>query len=204
MYGRKATSPFSATLTTNEPWNRKQLIAHKRAIECCEFELRRAQEIMTKQYERKCRDRHQFKKDDLVWIYTPARMKGIGKFRHRYRGPCRIINTDCGFDNYELIYIPDGRHILTHVSFIQPLNVRDDILDNEAKIFQEVEDKLNEYRGRAFDLDEIYEDEEISDDFEIIQRARVRNKSSRYEHRLLARFTDGVERWMSIDGHIID
>ena len=108
-----------------------------------------------------------------------AKPKGVGKLRHKWRGPYEVIQaTD--FDNFSLREAQTDKVINVHVSKMQPFHLPNEVLMTSvlqlAKLF-----------------DENIDEKEVDVEDYFTKRRQVRNKSGRYVTQV--KFQD---KWMSI------
>ena len=74
-----------------------------------------------------------FYKDDLVCVLFPAHCASVGKLKHKWRGPYKIIEVDVGFDNVEVIEMATRKRRIVHISFLQPYYVQERVLMSVIK-----------------------------------------------------------------------
>ncbi|KAI9998262.1 hypothetical protein PInf_002624 [Phytophthora infestans] len=99
--------------------------------------------------QRKVRTGREFRPNQLVWVYRPARGPGITKFGHRWRGPAQIVGA-AGYDNFLIKMLGSGKEIVTHCSFLLSYYYPTHLLDDMAA---DIASDLREEAIAAADID---------------------------------------------------
>ncbi|KAE9286266.1 hypothetical protein PF001_g21522 [Phytophthora fragariae] len=163
MMGRKLRTPAELLRrnrlvyphSTLEAYHEVLLQDLRTARELAAIALQKEQSRQALYYNRRnARHRSDFRLQQLVWIYRPAKGPGITKFGHRWRGPAQIVE-DAGYDNYLVRMLESGRELVTHCSFLLPYSYPTNLLDQMA---QDIALDLREEAIAAADIDP--EDEE--------------------------------------------
>ncbi|KAI9984069.1 hypothetical protein PInf_005359 [Phytophthora infestans] len=81
--------------------------------------------------QRKVRTGREFRPNQLVWVYRPARGPAITKFGHRWRGPAQIVGA-AGYDNFLIKMLESGKEIVTHCAFLLSYYYPTHLLDDMA------------------------------------------------------------------------
>ncbi|GMF52920.1 unnamed protein product [Phytophthora fragariaefolia] len=127
MMGRRLRAP-NELLRRTEVTEAGELSAYhanlmgviKRSHECAEQARKREQERQARYYNRRVKNRREFRPGDLVGMHNPRRGKNATKFVHQWMGPLRIIEP-AGYDNFVLAREDKTRKketIIAHVSFL--------------------------------------------------------------------------------------
>ncbi|KAE9065489.1 hypothetical protein PF007_g28825 [Phytophthora fragariae] len=169
MMGRKPRTPAELLRrsrlvyphSTLEAYHEVLLQDLKTARELAAIALQKEQAMQALYYNRRnARHRSDFRKQQLVWIYRPAKGPGITQFGHRWRGPAQIVE-DAGYDNYLVRMLESGRELVTHCSFLLPYSYPTNLLEQMA---QDIALDLREEAIAAADIDPENEDTAVETD----------------------------------------
>ena len=183
MFGRKAKDPqdLLLPLTTarsngsNWPeWVKKLKSKMTLARKAAKKSLKVSQEIQRKMYNRKACERFKVVPGKWVWIYFPKAAKGIGKLRHRWRGPFEILQG-VGHDNFECLDLEKQKRVIAHVSFMAKFDDGNELMEKQARALAEV-------FGQDLEIDD-----DGDEPLPIQKRRVVRNRSGMYEHQVRVR-----------------
>jgi hypothetical protein len=141
MMGRKLRTPADLLRRSRLAHSRRTLNDYhevlledlKKARELAAVALEKEQARQAIYYnQRKERGGRDFRTNQLVWVYRPARGPGITKFGHRWRGPAQIIEA-AGYDNYLVKMLESGQELVTHCSFLLSYYYPTHLLEAMAK-----------------------------------------------------------------------
>jgi hypothetical protein len=158
MMGRKLRTPAELLRRSRLTHPRRTLNEYHEALiedlrmarELAALALQKEQARQAMYYnQRKERDGEEFRVDQLVWVYRPARGPGITKFGHRWRGPAQIIEA-AGYDNYKVKMLESGNELVTHCSFLLSYYYPTHLLE---KMAEDIADNLREEAVAAADID---------------------------------------------------
>ncbi|RHX98201.1 hypothetical protein DYB36_010305, partial [Aphanomyces astaci] len=110
-----------------ELWIRALNEAHGSIREHAKAALEKSQRAMAVQFNKKVKYKFYLRKGLYVWIWYPAKGKGLSKLRHRWRGPARL-EADAGFDNWKVMCAWNGQPRIIHSSSCVPYFSDDQIL----------------------------------------------------------------------------
>ncbi|OWZ16768.1 hypothetical protein PHMEG_0009390 [Phytophthora megakarya] len=117
------------------------LQAMARSHECAEQARQREQVRQARYYNRRTRNKREFRKGDLVWMYNPPRGKNATKFVHQWMGPLRILDP-AGYDNF-LLTREDRtgtvETVIAHVSFLISYHYPEPLL---AQVARDIDEEL--------------------------------------------------------------
>ncbi|RHZ33526.1 hypothetical protein DYB31_010333 [Aphanomyces astaci] len=94
----------------------------------------RSQQAMATQYNKKVKHKFKLRKGLYVWIWYPAKGKGLSKLKHRWRGPARLV-ADVGFDNWKVVCAWNGQPRIVHSSACVPYFADDQV---RAKMVEDI------------------------------------------------------------------
>jgi hypothetical protein len=141
MLGRKLRTPaellrksrLAHPHSTLQEYHEVLLQDLKKAREVAAMALQKEQARQAMYYNQwNVRQRAEFRPEQLVWIYRPARGPGVMKFGHRWRGPAKIIEA-AGYDNYRVQMMESGDELVTHCSFLLSYYYPNNLLEEMAK-----------------------------------------------------------------------
>jgi hypothetical protein len=158
MMGRKLRTPAEllrrSQLThprrTLQDYHETLIADLRRARELAALALQKEQARQAMYYnQRKERGGREFRLNQLVWVYRPARGPGITKFGHRWRGPAQVMEA-ADYDNFRVKMLESGRELVVHCSFLLSYFYPTNLLDAMAR---DIADDLREEAIAAADID---------------------------------------------------
>ncbi|GMF52614.1 unnamed protein product [Phytophthora fragariaefolia] len=127
MMGRRLRAPNELLRRTEvteagelSAYHANLIEAMKRSHECAEQARKREQERQARYYNRRVKNRREFRPGDLVWMHNPPRGKNATKVVHQWMGPLHIIEP-AGYDNFALARehkTGKKETIIAHVSYL--------------------------------------------------------------------------------------
>ncbi|KAE9356239.1 hypothetical protein PR003_g2415 [Phytophthora rubi] len=106
MMGRKLRHPIELLRRTEvretgdlQNYHEQLLVAMERSHECAELARQREQDRQARYYNRKVRQRREFRPGDLVWVHNPPRGQTVTKFVHQWMGPLCVVEP-AGYENH--------------------------------------------------------------------------------------------------------
>ncbi|OWZ07035.1 hypothetical protein PHMEG_00020627 [Phytophthora megakarya] len=103
-----------------QAYHKRLLVAMKKSYECAELARRREQERQARYYNRKVRQRREFRPGDLVWVHNPPQGRKATKFVHQWMGPMKVVEPT-GYENHVLTRLDrTGKEetVIAHESFM--------------------------------------------------------------------------------------
>jgi hypothetical protein len=167
LYGQEAKQPGDLRRLATSAWGRLTESEWNLLRETADKHLEAAQLRMKRLADRHSTRRTTFATGDYVWVLFPAAGRGVAKLKHRWRGPYRI-DSDAGFDNYDVTEVSTQRRCLVHCSRLQPYTAPNTALRGCMAQLAGLLDT-----DTAGDVD-------VVDELDAVPRRRHRNKSGRY------------------------
>ncbi|KAE9325459.1 hypothetical protein PR003_g16478 [Phytophthora rubi] len=82
-------------------YHEKLLVAMTKSHECAAKAMEKEQRRQTRYYNRKTKQKREFRPGDRVWVYNPPRGPKATKFVHKWMGPMRVVES-AGYENFLL------------------------------------------------------------------------------------------------------
>jgi hypothetical protein len=118
---------------TLQDYHETQIADLRSARELAALALQKEQARQALYYnQRKERGDREFRLNQQVWVYRPARGPGITKFGHHWRGPAQIMEA-AGYDNFRVKMLESGRELVVHCSFLLSYFYPTNLLDAMAR-----------------------------------------------------------------------
>ncbi|OWZ13384.1 hypothetical protein PHMEG_00013296 [Phytophthora megakarya] len=117
------------------------VVAMKRSYECVELARRHEQERQARYYNRKVRQRREFRPGDLVWLHNPPRRRKATKFVHQRMGPMKVVEQ-AGYENDVLMQRDKtGKEetVIAHESFMVSYHYPVTLLE---KVAHDIDERL--------------------------------------------------------------
>ncbi|KAE8900447.1 hypothetical protein PF005_g25388 [Phytophthora fragariae] len=101
-------------------YHEKLLVAMTKNHECAAKAMEKEQRRQTRYYNRKTKQKREFRPGDRVWLYNPPRGPKATKFVHKWMGPMRVVES-AGYENF-LLQREDKsgapETLIAHMSFL--------------------------------------------------------------------------------------
>ncbi|KAE8897284.1 hypothetical protein PF003_g18984 [Phytophthora fragariae] len=101
-------------------YHEKLLAAMTKSHECAAKAMEKEQRRQARYYNRKTKQKREFRPGDRVWVHNPPRGPKATKFVHKWMGPMRVVES-AGYENF-LLQREDKsgapETVIAHVSFL--------------------------------------------------------------------------------------
>ncbi|KAJ0391696.1 hypothetical protein P43SY_010532 [Pythium insidiosum] len=154
MTGREPRAPWDLLLPTHHGsvddlprWYENTRARLRKLAQFARLAISKEQLRQARCYDRRSRREWTFEVNELTWVFRPTRGPGISKLRHRWIGPCRILEP-AGYENFLVLHLDTAERLLVHESMLLPFSTPSAEREEETQgLLDELDDSSDNGTG---------------------------------------------------------